>query len=203
MPTPQDLLENNKRWAEETVQHKPGFFTQLACEQRSDFLWIGCSDSRVPPSNITGQPPGGLFVHRNIANLVVSTDTNLMAVLQYAVTVLQVKHILIVGHYGCGGVQAAMEQNNSGGFIDTWLEAIRDTARRHAAELDACKDHATRFNRLCELNVLQQAENLRRTGILQEAWADGREVAIHSWIYSLSTGLLRPLRDPIATPAAE
>jgi carbonic anhydrase len=194
------LLENNRRWAEHVRAEHPAYFQSLANQQRPNYLWIGCSDSRVPANQITGLAPGQVFVHRNVANVVAETDFNVLAVIQYAVDVLQVRHIIVCGHYGCGGVTAALE-NFRHGMIDNWLSGIRALRRDHAAELDGL-DAAAAADRLCELNVLAQARHVARTTILEDAWARGHEVAIHSWIYRLNTGLIRPLADPIATPIA-
>ena len=190
-----DLLENNRLWAAAQVAEDPDFFKRLANQQSPEYLWIGCSDSRVPANQITGLAPGEVFVHRNIANVVVQTDFNLLSVLQFAVDVLKVKHVMVVGHYGCGGVRAALE-NQRHGIVDNWLRHIRNTARRNEEEL-AGLEHEAAFDRLCELNVLKNAENVARTTIVEDAWAKGQEVSIHSWIYRLDTGRISVLSDPV------
>lgn len=190
-----DLLENNRLWAAAQVAEDPDFFKRLANQQSPEYLWIGCSDSRVPANQITGLAPGEVFVHRNIANVVVQTDFNLLSVLQFAVDVLKVKHVMVVGHYGCGGVRAALE-NQRHGIVDNWLRHIRNTARRNEEEL-AGLEHEAALDRLCELNVLKNAENVARTTIVEDAWAKGQEVSIHSWIYRLDTGRISVLSDPV------
>ncbi|HOF86785.1 MAG TPA: carbonate dehydratase [Armatimonadota bacterium] len=186
------LFANNRAWAARISQADPDFFAALARQQSPEYLWIGCADSRVPANEIVGLRPGELFVHRNVANLVIHTDMNCLAVLQYAVEVLQVKHVIVCGHYGCGGVAAALEAP-SHGLIDHWLRHIRDIARRRAAELDALPDHAARVHRLCELNIIEQAANVATTPIIQDAWRRGQAVAIHGWVYDLHDGLLDDL----------
>lgn len=190
-----NLLENNRVWAAAQVAEDPDFFKRLANQQSPEYLWIGCSDSRVPANQITGLAPGEVFVHRNIANVVVQTDFNLLSVLQFAVDVLKVKHVMVVGHYGCGGVRAALE-NQRHGIVDNWLRHIRNTARRNEEEL-AGLEHEAALDRLCELNVLKNAENVARTTIIEDAWAKGQEVSIHSWIYRLDTGRISVLSDPV------
>lgn len=190
-----NLLENNRLWAEAQVAEDPDFFKRLANQQTPEYLWIGCSDSRVPANQITGLAPGEVFVHRNVANVVVQTDFNLLSVLQFAVDVLKVKHVMVVGHYGCGGVRAALE-NQRHGIVDNWLRHIRNTARRNEHELDGL-EHELAVDRLCELNVLKNAENVARTTIIEDAWAKGQEVSIHSWIYRLDTGRISVLADPV------
>ena len=186
-----NLLENNRNWAESIRATDPDFFRKLADQQHPEYLWIGCSDSRVPANQITGLAPGEVFVHRNVANLVAETDFNVLAVIQYAVDVLKVRHIIVCGHYGCGGVRAALE-NYRHGMIDNWLASIRSLARRNKEELDAM-DMDTAVDRLCELNVLAQSAHVARTTILVDAWDRGQEITIHSWIYRLKTGLITPL----------
>ncbi|WP_035601532.1 carbonate dehydratase [Haloferula sp. BvORR071] len=193
------LLENNRQWAEAQIAEDPDFFARLARQQSPEYLWIGCSDSRVPANQITGLAPGEVFVHRNIANVVVQTDFNLLSVLQFAVDVLKVKHVLVVGHYGCGGVRAALE-NQRHGVVDNWLRHIQNTARRNEAELGAL-EHELAVDRLCELNVMKNAANLARTTIVEDAWDRGQPLEIHSWIYRLDTGRISVLNDPI-TPAS-
>ena len=189
------LLENNRTWASGILANDPDFFKKLSTQQNPEYLWIGCSDSRVPANQITGLAPGEIFVHRNVANVVVETDFNVLAVMQYAVDVLKVKHIIVCGHYGCGGVQAALE-NFRHGMIDNWLAGIRSLARRNQAEL-AALDTVSAVDRLCELNVRSQADHVARTTILEDAWERGQQISIHSWIYRLSTGLITTLAPPI------
>lgn len=194
----QTLIENNTAWADSMRQSDPEFFTRLAQQQSPKYLWIGCSDSRVPANQITGLPPGEVFVHRNVANVVQETDFNVLAVLQYAVDVLKVTDVIVCGHYGCGGVRAAME-NFRHGIIDNWLAPIRSLKRIHKDEL-AGLDDGSKLDRLCELNVLSQARHVARTTIVEDAWDRGQELAIHSWVYRLDQGILTPLRDPISRP---
>ena len=185
------LLDNNAAWAAEAVRRDPDFFTRLQQQQAPEYLWIGCSDSRVPANEIVGLAPGELFVHRNVANVVVHTDLNCLAVLQYAVDVLGVKHVIVTGHYGCGGVRAAFDTARLG-LIDNWLRHVEDVKRRHQHELDALPVERA-VDRLCELNVIEQARHVCETTIVQDAWASGRAVAVHGWIYGLSDGRLRQL----------
>lgn len=192
------LLQNNREWAQSITDTDPDFFTSLANQQRPQYLWIGCSDSRVPANQITGLAPGEVFVHRNVANVVAETDFNVLAVIQYAVDVLKVRHIIVCGHYGCGGVVAALE-NFRHGMIDNWLSGIRSIRRTHRLELDALPPEAA-ADRLCELNVLEQARHVARTTILEDAWERGQEISIHSWIYRLSSGLITTLAQPITRP---
>lgn len=198
MPTLFKLIEKNRVWAEQVVEEEPDFFDKLSKQQAPEYLWIGCSDSRVPANQITGLMPGEVFVHRNIANMVVHTDLNLLSVLQYAVDVLQVKHVIVCGHYNCGGVKAALDKKPYG-LIDNWLRHIQDVENFHISELDALEGDA-KCNRLCELNVIAQAENLRRTSVLQEAWTRGQNIEIHAWVYSLKDGRLHTLQDVIKSP---
>ena len=186
------LFENNRRWASARVREDPDFFQRLVALQAPAYLWIGCSDSRVPANEIVNLPPGELFVHRNVANVVVHTDLNCLSVLQFAVEVLRVRHVIVCGHYGCGGVRAALSGTKLG-LIDNWLRHVQDVRRKHAEELDALSAPA-REDRLCELNVLEQAANVCETTIVQDAWDRGQEVAIHAWIYRLDDGLLRDLQ---------
>ena len=190
-----NLLQQNREWAEDIQANNPRFFENLANQQRPEYLWIGCSDSRVPANQITGLAPGEVFVHRNVANIVVETDFNLLAVLQYAVDVLKVRHIIICGHYGCGGVIAALE-NFRHGMIDNWLSSIRALRRMHHAELDALPPEAA-ADRLCELNVLAQARHVAHTTIVEDAWERGQDIHIHSWIYRLDNGIITPLAPAI------
>jgi carbonic anhydrase len=189
------LLERNRQWAARVTASDPEFFTKLANQQTPQYLWIGCSDSRVPANQITGLAPGEVFVHRNVANVVAETDFNLLAVLQYAVDVLKVRHVIICGHYGCGGVRAALE-NFRHGMIDNWLSGIRSLRRTHRLELDALPPEAA-VDRLCELNVLSQSRHVARTTIVEDAWERGQEISIHSWIYRLDQGVIIPLVPPI------
>ena len=186
------LFENNKKWANRIATERPGFFEELSQQQAPEFLWIGCSDSRVPANEIVGMMPGELFVHRNVANLVVHTDMNCLSVLQYAIDVLKVKHVIVCGHYGCGGIKAALE-NTSHGLIDNWLNNIRDLIQRKADELLSIDDMEQRLDRLCELNVVNQVVNVARTTIVRDAWKRGQDVSIHSWVYGISDGLIRDL----------
>jgi carbonic anhydrase len=186
------LIENNRRWARATAERDPNFFPTLARQQEPEHLWIGCSDSRVPANEIVDLLPGELFVHRNVANVVVHTDLNCLSVMQFAVDVLRVKNILVVGHYGCGGVQAALE-NRSLGLIDNWLRHVQDVAAKHRDELDAIAGAAERLARLCELNVIEQVENVCRTTVVQGAWERGQDLTVHGWVYGLKDGLVRDL----------
>jgi carbonic anhydrase len=186
------LLEKNRAWAEGIKARDPEFFQTLAKQQSPTYLWIGCSDSRMPATQLVGLLPGELFVHRNVANVVVHTDFNCLSVMQFAVDVLQVSHIIVCGHYGCGGVQAAM-QNLKLGLIDNWLRHVQDVMHNHAALLSEISDDAQRLDRLCELNVIEQVLNVSRTTIVQGAWERGQELAVHGWIYGLEDGLLRDL----------
>ncbi|MEY3395518.1 MAG: hypothetical protein RL346_1754 [Verrucomicrobiota bacterium] len=190
------LIRNNAVWATKMRENDPEFFARLANQQKPRYLWIGCSDSRVPANQITGLPPGEVFVHRNVANVVQESDFNVLAVLQYAVDVLNVTDVIVCGHYGCGGVQAALE-NFRHGIIDNWLAPIRSLTRVHQSELHALADDQ-RLDRLCELNVLSQARHVARTTIVEDAWERGQKLAIHSWIYRLDQGILTPLRKPIS-----
>lgn len=193
---PEKLLKRNREWAATVLDKDPEFFTKLANQQTPRFLWIGCSDSRVPANQITGLAPGEVFVHRNVANVVIETDFNLLAVLQYAVDVLKVEHIIVCGHYGCGGVRAALD-NFRHGMIDNWLSSIRALYRVHREEIDALGGDAA-ADRLCELNVVAQARHVARTTILEDAWSRGQSISIHSWIYRLSDGIITPLADPLS-----
>jgi carbonic anhydrase len=186
------LLENNKNWSEKVRKNRPTFFADLAKQQSPEYVWIGCSDSRVSASNIVGLLPGEVFVHRNIANLVIHTDMNCLSVLQFAVEVLQVKHIIVCGHYGCGGVKAALEDKRHG-LIDNWLRHIQDVANLHEDVLSEIEDPDEKLNKLCELNVIEQVLNVGETTIVQDAWKRGQELRVHGWIYDLSDGLIRDL----------
>jgi carbonic anhydrase len=196
-----DLLENNRRWAAGMESRSPGFFSGLAALQSPRYLWIGCSDSRVPANEIVGLPPGELFVHRNVANIVMHNDFSCLSVLQYAVDVLGVQHIIVCGHYGCGGVKAAWEGRQLG-LVDNWLQPISGLAHGYRAALDKLPDDAQRFDRLCELNVLFQALRVCRTTIVQQAWDRGQDLTVHAWIYRLTDGLLRDLGFSVADRAS-
>ena len=195
----QHLIDNNRAWAENVRNARPDFFPALARQQQPDYLWIGCADSRVPANEIVGLLPGELFVHRNVANLVVHTDLNCLSVVQYAVEVLKVEHIIVCGHYGCGGVAAALGDSELG-LIDTWLRHIRDIRARHSEELDRVTGAEQRANRLCELNVLEQAGNVCRTNIVQKAWRRGQPLHVHGWIYSIKDGLINDLGLSVSRP---
>jgi carbonic anhydrase len=195
----EECFAANRRWARETVAHDPDFFKRLEKLQNPDLLWIGCSDSRLPPNEIIGRVPGELFVHRNVANLVEHTDVNCLSVLQYAIDVLQVKHVIVCGHYGCGGVRAAMSPQPLG-LIDNWLRHIRDVHLWHRDELAAIADPGARLDRLCELNVEAQVANVCHTTIVQDAWSRGQRLTVHGWVYSLKDGLLRDLGMVIERP---
>lgn len=186
------LLDNNRRWAEEIEVEHPGFFHALSRQQAPKYLWIGCSDSRVPANEITGLLPGEIFVHRNVANLVMQTDLNLLSVLQFAVEVLRVEHVIVCGHYGCGGVKAATEEQEHG-LIDNWLRDIRDLYRAERKRLDAIEDAEERVDRLCELNVVEQVVNVANTTVVQSAWQRGQQLTVHGWIYGIRDGLIRNL----------
>ena len=195
------LKGNNRAWAKAKTEIDPTFFSRLTAQQSPEYLWIGCSDSRVPANEIVGLDPGELFVHRNVANLAPPQDANYLSVLQFAVQVLHVKHILVVGHYGCGGVAASLEGLGHG-LIDHWIAPIRETAEINAAELDACADHTARVDRLCELNVLRQVRNVASNPFVREAWSAGRSLTVHGWIYSIQNGLVTDLEASVASPEA-
>ena len=186
------LLENNRAWSQGMTSNKPDYFRELAKQQSPKFLWIGCADSRVPANEVVGLMPGELFVHRNVANLVYPSDLNCLSVVQFAVGVLKVEHIIVCGHYGCGGVKAAMSTQHHG-LIDSWLSKIKDLYVRSHDDLDSIADQETRSDRLCELNVVEQVEALSRTSIVQDAWYTGQSLAIHGWIYGLKDGLINDL----------
>jgi carbonic anhydrase len=193
IPTVSDLLANNRAWARGKIATDPSFFKRLVAQQNPAFLWIGCSDSRVPANEIVGLDPGELFVHRNVANLAPPQDANYLSVLQYAVQVLKVSHILVVGHYGCGGVRAAL-RNQRLGLIDHWLAPVRELMREHVAELAGLDDDIARHDRLCELNVLRQVENVATNPFVLEAWERGENVMVHGWCYSIENGLVTDLQ---------
>ncbi|WP_417583043.1 carbonate dehydratase [Nitrincola sp.] len=186
------LFDKNKIWSERIRNESPDFFPTLAAQQAPEYLWIGCSDSRVPANEIVDLLPGELFVHRNVSNLVVHTDMNCLSVLQYAVQVLKVKHVMVVGHYGCGGVKAALDAR-SNGLIDNWLGHIRDVYYKHRQLVGEWQANEVQFDRMCELNVIEQAENVCNTTVMREAWARGQDVTVHGWIYGLQNGLLTDL----------
>lgn len=187
-----ELFRNNREWAREVHEADPEFFAKLAAQQSPEYLWIGCSDSRVPANQIVGLLPGEVFVHRNVANVVVHTDFNCLTVLQYAVDVLKVKHVLVVGHYNCGGVRAAFEDADNG-LIDNWLRNIKDVQFAHQEKFDVLQTDDEKIDLLCELNVMSQVSNVCRTTIVQNAWARGQQLDVHGWIYRLKDGLLRDL----------
>lgn len=190
------LLENNRNWVAKSLESDPEFFSRLAEGQQPPLLWIGCADSRVPANEIIGAQPGEVFVHRNIANMVVHTDMNMLSVLDYAVNVLKVKHVIVCGHYGCGGVAAAMG-NQHFGLIDNWIRHIKDVYRLHAKELDSISNEGDRFKRFVELNVEEQVYDLAKTSILQAAWERGQQVHIHGWVYDIRDGLIVDLNKTI------
>ena len=193
MESEQLLLKANKAWVEEQLSNNPGFFSVLSGPQNPEFLWIGCADSRVPAETITGTTPGQLFVHRNVANQVIHTDFNMLSVLQYAIEVLEVKHVIVCGHYGCGGVQNALS-NKDLGLINKWLRHIKDIYRFHQTELDSLGTETDRFDRLVELNVTEQISNLAQTSIIQKSWQKKGFPILHGWVYDLHTGLLKELK---------
>jgi carbonic anhydrase len=194
-----DLKASNRAWADRKVAADPGFFRRLVGQQAPQYLWIGCSDSRVPANEIVDLDPGELFVHRNVANLAPPQDANYLSVLQYAVDVLKVRHVLVVGHYGCGGVAAAVDGGRRG-LIDHWLHPIREAAVEHEAELAAIADEEQRLDRLCELNVIRQARNVASDVFVQDAWARGQPLFVHGWVYSLATGLVKDLGVTVGGP---
>lgn len=200
MASPDDLLTQNRDWAERTADHHPDLFDTLADGQDPDYLWIGCSDSRIPANQIVDCAPGDLFVHRNIANVVDRTDLNGLSVLRYAVEVLKVDHIIICGHYRCGGVRAALDDEPHG-LVDHWLHPIKDAAQEHAEELSAL-DEEDRWDRLCELNVEAQVDNIARTPIVQQAWEQGQSLAIHGWVYRVDNGHIEDLGVQVANAEA-
>jgi carbonic anhydrase len=188
-----ELFDNNRRWASSTEANEPGFFDRLVHQQLPQFFWIGCSDSRVPANQITGLMPGEVFVHRNIANLVSHADVNCLSALQYAVEVLRVRHVLVVGHYGCGGVRAAMQSGRLGGALGEWLQPLNDLNERHRPLFRDWHDEQLCWDKMCELNVLEQVAAASRTAIIRDAWAQGHTLAVHGWIYSIQDGLLTDL----------
>ena len=196
---PETLKANNLAWAARKVAADPDFFRRLERQQAPRYLWIGCSDSRVPANEIVGLDPGQLFVHRNVANLAPPQDANYLSVLQFAVDVLRVKHIMVVGHYGCGGVKAAVDGQRRG-LVDHWLHPIREVFHEHRRELDAIGEVGRRLDRLCELNVMRQVRNVASDVFIQEAWARGQELAVHGWVYSLSNGVINDLHVSVDGP---
>ena len=199
MKTLSHLFKQNTQWAEEIEKEHPGFFSRLVNQQNPEYLWIGCADSRVPANEIVGLMPGELFVHRNVANLVHHTDLNLLSVLQFAVEVLKVKHVMVVGHYGCGGVRAAMEDKPLG-LIDNWIRQVRELYLRHRDEVDALPSMGERVNRMCELNVRRQVMNVVHTTVVQEAWRRDQPLSVHGWVYALGDGLLRDMDLTVSSP---
>ncbi len=193
------LKANNRAWAARMISRDAGFFRRLERQQAPEYLWIGCSDSRVPATQIVDVDPGQIFVHRNVANLAPPQDANYLSVLQFAVDVLKVKHIIVVGHYGCGGVSAAVDGKRRG-LVDHWLHPIREVLREHRHELDAIVDPGARLDRLCELNVIRQVRNVASDIIVQEAWAHGQDLSVHGWIYSLANGLVTDLGVTVSAP---
>ena len=184
------LFENNRAWAAEMTGQDPDFFTRLASQQAPEYLWIGCSDSRVPANQIVGLLPGEMFVHRNVANVVVHTDLNALSCIQFAVEVLKVRHIIICGHYGCGGVLAALRDDKFG-LIDNWLRHVQDVRWKHQAQLDALETERERHKRLCELNVVEQVVNVSQTTVVRDAWSRGQQLSVHGWVYDIRDGILR------------
>ena len=197
--SPRELLENNRRWARAAVAEDPEYFSRLAHQQSPQYLWIGCSDSRVPANQIIGLAPGEVFVHRNIANVVVHTDLNCLSVIQFAVDILKVRHIILCGHYGCSGVHAAMTKHRIG-LSDNWLRHVQDVAAKHGGELDKVADEERRHRRLCELNAREQVENIAQCTAVQEAWERGQPLEVHGWIYDLRDGLIHDLNVSKSRP---
>jgi len=195
----ENLKAKNRAWAQRKVDADPGFFKRLEGQQAPEYLWIGCSDSRVPANEIVDLDPGELFVHRNVANLAPPQDANYLSVLQFAVDVIKVKHIMVVGHYGCGGVAAAVDGQRRG-LVDHWLHPIREVHREHRCELDALPDERARLDRLCELNVMRQVFNVGSDVFVQDAWARGQEISVHGWVYSISTGIVTDLDVTVSMP---
>lgn len=188
----QQLLENNKKWVESKLELDENFFSKLADGQQPPLLWIGCADSRVPANEIIGAQPGEVFVHRNIANMAIPSDMNMLSVLDYAVNALKVKHVIVCGHYGCGGVKAAMG-NQSYGLVDNWIRHIKDNYRLHKQELNSIENEQERFDRFVELNVLEQVSSLAKTSIVQKAWENGQELHLHGWVYGVGSGIVKDL----------
>ena len=199
MKSLQHLIDSNRGWAARIVDRDPEFFTRLSRQQSPRYLWIGCSDSRVPANEIVGLPPGELFVHRNIANVVVHTDLNCLSVMQFAVDVLKVSHIIVCGHYGCSGVRSALA-NDRIGLSDNWLRHVQDIREQHQADISGIEDRGARENRLCELNVIEQVTHVCQTTIIRDSWERGQALAVHGWIYGLSNGLVRDLEYTVNNP---
>ena len=197
--SPKELLDNNRQWARAAVASDPEYFSRLAHQQSPQYLWIGCSDSRVPANQIIGLAPGEVFVHRNIANVVVHTDLNCLSVIQFAVDILKVRHIILCGHYGCSGVHAAMTKHRIG-LSDNWLRHVQDVAAKHGGELDKVADEERRHRRLCELNAREQVENIAKCTAVQEAWERGQPLEVHGWIYDLKDGLIHDLNVSRSSP---
>ena len=195
-----DLKTRNRDWAARRLADDPNFFKRLLGQQAPEYLWIGCSDSRVPANEIVGLDPGEMFVHRNVANLAPPQDANYLSVLQFAVDVIKVRHILVVGHYGCGGIRAAVSGQRLG-LVDHWLHPIREVHAAHKAELEAIEDETARLNRLCELNVMRQVQNVASDVFVQDAWARGQPLCIHGWVYSLATGIVNDLGVSVSEPS--
>jgi carbonic anhydrase len=193
----EELFRSNKAWAEQIRRQDPDFFTKLSRQQSPTYLWIGCADSRVPANQIVGLLPGDIFVHRNIANMVVHTDLNCLSVMQFAVDILKVKHVLVVGHYGCSGVQAAMRRQRVG-LADNWLRHVQDVHEKHERAVSACKSETAASDRLCELNVIEQVANVCQTTIARDAWERGQELHVHGWIYGIADGLARDLGTTVS-----
>ena len=194
-----ELFESNRRWAAATEARSPGFFTSLLKQQAPQYLWIGCSDSRVPANELVGLLPGDVFVHRNVANVVVHTDLNCLSVLQFAIDVLRVKHIIVCGHYGCGGVGAALRRERHG-LVDNWLGHVHDVIAKHELRLASIADEAKRLARVCELNVVEQVVNVAQTTVVRDAWQRGQDVTLHGWIYGIQDGLLSDLKMTAQRP---
>lgn len=194
----EDLFANNRDWAARMERDRPGFFTALLAQQKPKYMWVGCSDSRVPANQILGLEPGEIFVHRNVANVVVPTDLNCLSTIQYAVDQLHVEHLMVVGHYGCGGVKAALNKERAG-LVDIWLRHVQDVHQKHLDEVDSLPE-AQRHDRLCELNALEQATNVCQTYVVQDAWKRGQPLTVHSWIYGLKDGLVRDLGMTVKGP---
>lgn len=197
------LLNENKKWAAERILQDPGFFDRLAHLQTPEFLWIGCSDSRVPANEITGTDPGEIFVHRNVANLVIHTDVNLLSVLEYAVTHLKVRHVIICGHYGCGGIKAAMGNHDYKQILNMWFRHIKDVYRHNRKELDSITDEEKKTDRLTELNVIEQVQRLAKTSIIQRAWKEEQRPDLHGWVYGLKDGIINPVFEMKANSAID
>jgi len=203
MKTYERLLLENKAWAQEKVEDDPEYFNRLSHIQTPEFLWIGCSDSRVPANEITNTQPGEIFVHRNVANLVIHTDVNLLSVLEYAVVHLKVKHVIVCGHYGCGGVKAAMTNHDFKQVLNMWLRNIKDVYRLHTDELADIKDEEQKFDRLVELNVMEQVQHLAKTSIIQKAWQNDQRPDLHGWVYGLKNGVINPVFEMKAGTSIE